>query len=202
MTSRTEQPTRGRTKRRMVLAPILLGLTLAALSLAALSQASVFDGREASAPWGEKGTRLLVGSGTRGPRLVVRQSVAPRLEIVAEASASELFDLQASVLVVRDLHPLSIAVRLAAGRVSLLSSLFLGPVGLDIGRTWGSGAARWADLWFAPHPQLTLGLGIEETGGRIGPEIAFRWRPACAPHGWIAFRAGIGGPEISIGVWR
>jgi len=188
--------------RQMALTPFLLGLTLAALSLAALSQASVFEGREASVSWGEDGTQLVVGHGPGGPRLVVRQRVAPRLEIVAEASASELFDVQASVLIVRDLHPSSVVVRLATHRVSLLSSVFLGPVGLDFGRTWGSGAARWAGLWFAPHPQLTLGLGIEEKGGRIGPEIAFRWRPACAPHGWIAFRAGSGGPAVSIGVWR
>ena len=198
MRFQTEQPAR----RKTVLATIFLGFTLAALSLTALSQASAFEEREVSVPWGETGTRLVVRRGSGGPRLVVRQVVAPRLEIVANAGASDLFDLQASVLLVRDLHPLCVAARLATDRVSLLSSLFLGPVGLDFGRTWGSGAVRWADLWFAPHPQLTLGLGIEEEGGRIGPEIAFRWRPPCAPHGWIAFRAGIDGPEFSIGAWR
>ena len=78
--------------------------------------------------------------------------------------------------------------------------IFFGPVGVDIGRAWGQEAGRWASVWFAPHPELTLGLGVEEANGQVAPEIGLRWRPAGAP-GWsIGFRAGRKGPSVSIGV--
>ena len=168
-------------------------------SIGALAQASAFEDREASIPWTEGRTCVAVEMGSDGFESVVRHSMTRRIELNVFAGEQSISP-GARILVIRDLHPLSVAVDLAADRLSLLSSLFFGPIGVDIGRAWGREAGRWASVWFAPHPELTLGLGVEEANGQVAPEIGLRWRPAGVP-GWsIGFRVGRGGPSVSIGV--
>ena len=180
----------------------LLAFSLAVIgSIGALAQASVFEGREASIPWTEGRACISIAGSRHGFKGVVRHSMTRRIELAVFAGTQSVTP-GARILIIRDLHPLSAAVDLAADRISLLASLFFGPVGVDIGRSWGREPGRWASVWFAPHPQLTLGLGVEEADGRVAPEIGFRWRPAGVP-GWsIGFHVGRGGPSVSIGVRR
>ena len=175
---------------------------LVCCSLSALPQAAVFEDIEASIPWVDGRTRIAVISGSNGAQATVRCAIAPWLEIVGASGPTNPCALEAKVLLVRDLRPLSVAAELAIDRISLLSSLFFGPVGADIGRTWGLRPARWAIAWLAPHPQLSMAVGVGEIGDRVAPVIGIRWRPGWAPRWVIALRVDSTGPTLSIGAWR
>jgi len=188
-------------KRRMI-GLLLLVCCSAGVSIGGRAQASVFEDIEASVPWHSARTRISVDSGSDGAQVAIRRSIMPWIEIAAVSRPPNQFAHEAKLMLARELRPLSIAVDLAHDRISLLSSLFFGPVGADIGRTWGASPARWAIVWLAPHPQLTLAVGLEDVDDRMAPVIGIRWRPGWAPRWGITLRVDGGGPEISIGVGR
>jgi hypothetical protein len=144
-------------------------------------------------------TTVSFGVSEAGCRASIARTVASRLEISATVSEERLFDLGARVVLIEDLGPLSVATAAAAGRLSLLSTLLLGPVHVNLGRTWGDDNARWATLELSPHPRLSLLVGLEGRTGRAGAVAAIRWYPGRTGLWGLSLLIRRAGAEIRVG---
>jgi len=107
----------------------------------------------------------------------VTRSLGSRLDLVMRVAAGDPFDLQARVLIVRDLLPLNVLVAFDADRIALSSTLFLGPVHLNVGRAWGSIPERWAFLQYAPQDTLCVLIGLGQRAGRLTATLGLRFFP-------------------------
>jgi len=119
---------------------------------------------------------LAVSDGTW--RASITRSLARRLDVTATATAGDLFDLTARVLVVKDLLPLHVAVDIGLDRVSLLATLLLGPVHVDYGRTWGATDARFGYVQYAPSQTVTILIGLDTSDDRCRAIVGVRVHPA------------------------
>lgn len=123
------------------------------------------------------GTSVAVSLSEGTWRASIARSLTRRLDVVAFASPADLFDLEARVLVVRDLLPLNVVATIGIRRISVISTLFLGPVHVSYGRTWGDSEARWGFVQHAFHQTMTLVLGLERRDGGLGPILGLRVHP-------------------------
>jgi len=123
--------------------------------------------------------------------------VTPRIDVEGLATGSSL-DLGIRVVVVDHLVPLFVAATLSGDGPGVLATLFLGPVRLDAGRTWGDRARRWGRLELSVRPWLAMAVGVEGFA-RARPFAHFRLFPAA--HGlWdVAIHLDGTGPSLSIG---
>jgi hypothetical protein len=131
------------------------------------------------------------------------RSISPRVDVVATFAGGDLFRLAARFLLVRDLLPLNVAAECSTAGISLLSTLFLGPVHVAFGRSWLSTPTRiWGLAQLAPRSDVLLAFGLESVGGRIGASCAFTWLPFAGRMIALSIQFARSGPTLSIGgVW-
>jgi hypothetical protein len=122
-------------------------------------------------------TSLACELSLQGWRGSITRSLSPRIDVSASTSPRNLFDLEARVLVVKNLLPLNVVVALGWQRLSLISTLFLGPVHVNYGRTWGDEAVRWGYLQHAFHQTMSLVLGLEQRNDTLGTILGLRIHP-------------------------
>lgn len=132
-------------------------------------------------------------------RVSITRSLTPRLDVVAAASSLNLFDLEARVLVVKELLPLNVAVGASLERISLVSTLFLGPVHVSYGRTWEETSVRWGVVQHAFHQTMTLLIGLEERGGTLGAILGLRVHPGQTRLWGASVLVTQGGVRLTIG---
>ncbi|MFC2077636.1 hypothetical protein ACFLTM_02380 [Candidatus Bipolaricaulota bacterium] len=119
-------------------------------------------------------TSVAVELAPDGWRASITRSLTPRFDVVASVSPIRLFALEGRVLVVKDLLPLNVAVGLSLERISLDSTLFLGPVHVSYGRTWEETSVRRGVVQHAFHQAMTILIGLEERGGSLGVILGLR----------------------------
>jgi hypothetical protein len=179
---------------------VLLGLLLVVSAAASAQPGYAFHDLPTAVVHSDPGrTSLSFRVREVGWEASIARAVTARLEISATASPDHLFDLEARFLVIKDLLPLNVAVDGAAGRVRLLATLYLGPVHIDAGRTWGRGPCRWGTVQLSAHPALCLLVGLEERIGRVAPIAAIRWYPGKAGLWGISVLIRREGLEILVG---
>lgn len=100
-------------------------------------------------------------STTLGPSLQVGRAVTDRLDLWMSVSPSDLFSLRVRALIVDRLGPLSVSLDLSRAGFTLISALFLGPVEIDWGRTFGVSGRRWATIMASPNQWYSLLFGME-----------------------------------------
>ncbi|MGB2983684.1 MAG: hypothetical protein WBC63_07495 [Candidatus Bipolaricaulia bacterium] len=126
-------------------------------------------------------------------------SLAPRLDVVANVSSLSLFEPEVRFLVVRDLLPLNVVIELNPQNVSLVSTLFLGPVHVDFGRTWGATSARWGFVQYAFHQSVSILVGLEEGDGHLGAILGFRIYPGRSRLWGLSFLLTRDGAKLTVG---
>jgi hypothetical protein len=117
------------------------------------------------------------------------RAIDPHVLMTGSITAQSSLDLRLCLKAPLELAPAFLALELSPSRMTGLMTLFLGPVALDLGRTWFD-PVRWVIVQVAVHPQLTLFVMGEERGGRILPYAGFRWFPEETARWEIGFRGG------------
>lgn len=122
-------------------------------------------------------TSVAVELAPDGWRASITRSLTSRVDVVVAVSPVDLFALEGRVLVVKDLLPLNVVVGLSLERISLASTLFLGPVHVSYGRTWEETSVRWGLVQHAFHQAMTILIGLEERGESLGVILGLRIHP-------------------------
>ena len=107
-------------------------------------------------------------------------SLTPRIDIAFSIEPADLFDPAIRFCLIRDLLPLQVSVWASVDQISLVSTLLLGPVHVNYGGAWTwslSGRRRWGYVQYAINQRLTLLLGIDNAGGRLGQILGLRIQP-------------------------
>jgi hypothetical protein len=146
------------------------------------------------------GTRIDVACGPFGAMAQVVRGVTRRIEVSASSSCADPCDLDIKVVLVKDLVPLFVAATLGTDGIGVVSTLFFGPVRIDWGRTWGTGACRWGSVHLSARPRLSMFIGVEATetaaepfaGVRIFPSGHGLWEIEGSVRG-DGFRLSVGG---------
>ena len=123
------------------------------------------------------GASLACELSLQGWRGSITRNLSPRIDVSASMSAQNMFDLDVRVLVVKNLLPLNVVVALSSQRLSLISTLFLGPVHVNYGRTWGEEGVRWGYLQHAFHQTMSILIGLEQRNDAIGAILGLRIHP-------------------------
>jgi hypothetical protein len=144
-------------------------------------------------------TRIDAGCGPLGPTARVERIVTPRIGVAASTGTVEPFGLGVKVVLVEELVPLFVAATLGTDGIGVVSTLFFGPVRIDGGRTWGEAADRWGSVQLAANPHLSMLVGVERRGDRVGPYAGVRLFPG--GHGlWeIGVSVRFDGIRLSVG---
>jgi hypothetical protein len=129
----------------------------------------------------------------------VERIVTPRIGVAASTGTVEPFGLGVKVVLVEELVPLFVAATLGTDGIGVVSTLFFGPVRIDGGRTWGEAADRWGSVQLAANPHLSMLVGVERRGDRVGPYAGVRLFPG--GHGlWeIGVSVRFDGIRLSVG---
>lgn len=138
----------------------------------------------------------------RDARFTLSRSVGERFDVAAVVTTTCPFDLRLRTLLFRDLVPLRVEVELGLGGALLLSSVRLGPVHVDVARSWGDDDGGWGVVRWAPRVDVGLVVGARFGRGAVAPVAGFWWRPVAralwnvsALFDGTALRAVVGGVE-------
>ena len=171
-------------------------------------RAPALAGIDATIPWSAGRTTLIVDVVAGGGGIELRWAIAPRLELLASGAVPDVVDAGFKVLVLPDLHPLVVSLAATIRGVSMLSSLLLGPVRVDLGRTWAwpwsgmpsaSAGRRWAIVSMSAHPHLGFVAGLVDEGERFGPIAGVRLFPGPTSRWWIDLMVRRSGAGASFG---
>lgn len=179
-----------------------LSLLVAAASCAASPNVALRDLPEAC-PIGDPGRILTALEFTATGCLTrVIGSLTSRFDIACSIETDDLFDVEARLCLVRDLLPLQVSAWVRLDRLSLVSTLLLGPVHVNYGRSWTSalgGRQRWGYVQYAFNQRLTLLLGAEQSGERLGPIFGLRIQPGEARLWGVSVIFAVDSLRITIG---
>ena len=157
-----------------VLVIVLVGCTVCA---AATPQIAFHD-LPSAVPIGSPGIVSARASlSTTGWNVAVTGSLTSRVDVAFRVDAETPFDPELRLLLVRDLLPVNVAVIAGLDRITLATTLRLGPVHLAYGRSWGEIERRWAYTQYAFDQRVTSLLGLEESGGALEPILGLRLHP-------------------------
>jgi len=129
----------------------------------------------------------------------VTRSLGPRLDLEMLVTADDPFRLRAHILVVRDLLPLNVLVAFDVDRIAFSSTLFLGPVHVNVGRAWGRIQERWAFLQYAPQDTLCVLLGLGQRAGRLTATLGLRFFPGRTGLWGLSVATAHGRPRLTVG---
>ncbi|MDD4903123.1 MAG: hypothetical protein PHX77_01310 [Candidatus Bipolaricaulis sp.] len=144
-------------------------------------------------------TSLFASFSGHGAQLVLSRSVGERLDVAAVVTSDRPFDVRLRTLWVRDLPPLRVEAELGSDGILLLGSLHLGPVRVEIGRSWGDGARGWGLVRFAPRMDVACFVGVSAAGGSVRPLAGVSWRPYRRALWNVAVRLDGTGVQIAVG---
>jgi len=144
-------------------------------------------------------TSLFVSFSGHGTQLVLSRSVSDRLDVAAVVTSECPFAVRLRALLVRDLPPLRVEAEFGFDGILLLGSLHLGPVRLEIGRSWGDAARRWSVVRFAPRRNTALFVGACAVSGSVRPLAGLSWHPPRWALWSLAVQFDGTGLEISVG---
>ena len=131
----------------------------------------------AAMPIMEQGmTQLAISTGTKESQVVVSRAIASYALVRGSASTSGSLGLCVRLLAPLELAPAFLAVELDSRRVTGLMTLFLGPVSIDLGRTWFD-PSRWMLVQLVVHPRLTMVIGGIQQSGKVEPQVGWRLFP-------------------------
>ena len=145
------------------------------------------------------GTSLACELSLQGWRGSITRNLSPRIDVSASMSVQNLFDLEARLLVVKDRLPLNVAVALSSHRLSLISTLFLGPVHVNYGRSWGEESVRWGYLQHAFHQTMSLLIGLEQRSDALGAILGLRIHPGRTRLWGASLLMTPGGVRLTVG---
>lgn len=112
-----------------------------------------------------------------------------RVVAAGEATTCGSFDLSVRWMAPLDLVPAFLAIEASPTAITGLMTVFLGPVCIDLGRTWFR-PERWAIVQLCMHPRLTTFLAIDDTTGRFRPTLGWRLFPTTTAHWEVGARFG------------
>lgn len=158
-------------------ASILLLLLAWAGCASAAPHVAFFDVPEAIVLGDPGRSSVALAVTTDGWSTSITRSLSSRLDVTVTTNAQTLFAPSARLLVVRDLLPLNVMTEIGVERITLASTLFLGPVHVGFGRRWGTSASRWGIVQHAFCQTATLLLGLDERFGSLGPILGLRLHP-------------------------
>ena len=172
---------------KRMLAVLLVVVGVAVLGGAARSLVTV-DELLAAMPILERGlTRIALMPDMGEPGVSVFRAVTPSMFIRAEAVTD--YNLAVRLLAPPVLVPAFFAIEVDMHCVTGLMTLFLGPVAIDLGRSWVE-PARWVWIQCAFHPRLTVLLGGREQDGVVSPQVGWRLFPTGSARWEIAMTFG------------
>jgi len=88
-----------------------------------------------------------------------------------------------------DLAPAFLGIEIGPARITGLLTIFLGPVSIDLGRTWFH-PERWAIVQLSMHPRLTAFLAVDEAAEWFLPSVGFRLFPLASARWELGVRLG------------
>jgi hypothetical protein len=124
-------------------------------------------------------TRLSLAQGGAVWVIAVEQATGPSVLVRGAATTGGAVNLLLRWHLPLDLAPVFLAVEFDGRRLTGLMTLFLGPLGVDLGRSWGT-ETRWALLHLAVDPHLTWMLEWCQRGKVSAPRIGWRLFPAAS----------------------
>ncbi len=145
-------------------------------------------------------TRIDVTCGPLGLTGCVERIVTPRIGGAVAVGTNVPFGLGVKVVLVKNLVPLFVTATLGTEGVDFVSTLFFGPVRIDWGRTWGKAPARWGSVQLDANPHLSLLVGVERCGNRVGPFAGVRVFPS--GHGLWEIGVSVRSDGIRLSVGR
>lgn len=136
---------------------------------------------------------------SRDVRLSISRSVCDRVDVAVLVTPDCPFDLRLRVLLVRDVVPLRVEAEFGVGRSLLLGSLHLGPVRVDVARSWGKDVGGWCALRLAARADVSFVVGARFAPGSTLPVAGFSWRPSTRALWSLTALFDGRGPAIAVG---
>ena len=134
-------------------------------------------------------SELAASMGRDGIDVSFSRVLSSHLLVTGAAASGGDLDLSVRWLLPLDLVPVFVAVELAATHVTGLMTLFLGPVSLDLGRSWFA-TERWAIVQLSMHPRLTAVLALEASTARLLPSLGWRLFPLASARWELGLQLG------------
>ncbi len=122
-------------------------------------------------------TRVDVVCSPSGPSVHVRRAVMPWLEADVAVCTADLFRFGIQAVLVTELAPLVVSAMLRTDGIGMISTLFMGPVRIDWGRSWGTQTYRWGSIQLSAGPRLSMLVGIDASAADVEPFVGMRVFP-------------------------
>jgi len=149
---------------------------LSLISASALASEGPFFGFSPGLVQGEAGrTSISIELGKGGFAGTIARGISGRADLAATVGEEE-FDLEGRLLAF-DLSPVGVLFTASFRGFAALMRLSLGPVRLDIARSWRGEKGRRLTVSVFPVEQLFFLAGWEERDGGSSPFLAFRVNP-------------------------
>ena len=121
----------------------------------------------------------------------IHHAITHRLGIEAVARSTGPWAMALHAQLVQQQPILHLSLSAGTEGIDILGTLDFGPVVLEAGRHWLGKPSRWGRIEFAPHPQLTMMIGLAASDGSLVPLVGIElspnghqtWRVICGLRG-------------------